>query len=203
MGGRGGGSSKLSNNPSDYLGSFRDSNPRLSAKELDAIETYTVGTTSLNKDLRNGEIGAHGELVPVLDDIMAKSTVLSDTTLFRGGNLSDMGISVRSNESFWTPKDPADVKAELMGMKTWTDKGYLSTSMSKSAIKYFTGDTTFTILAPKGTQALNVSRHRSGSKEREVLMARNTRYEIVDVKYTKDKGSPWYNYEVILRATPK
>ena len=156
----------------------------LTENERNGIVTYTSNAYSqMNRDLRSGKIKGtlYEKEINAATKGLEKTLLAEDTVVFRGMGEIDAF-------SAWTgiPKSDLSKKAvqdSLIGTKL-VEKGFMSTGTNMgsawSGLK-------LEVYLPKGTQAMYVdpiSRHKG---EYEILVQRNSTFEIKEVK-TNDQG---------------
>ena len=156
----------------------------LTENERNGIVTYTSNAYSqMNRDLRSGKIKGtlYEKEINAATKGLEKTILAEDTVVFRGMGEIDAF-------SAWTGISKSDlskkaVQDSLIGTKL-VEKGFMSTGTNMgsawSGLK-------LEVYLPKGTQAMYVdpiSRHKG---EYEILVQRNSTFEIKEVK-TNDQG---------------
>jgi hypothetical protein len=116
-----------------------------------------------------------------LDKAIGSSALPQDTVLYRGFGFAPKGLS------------------KLKVGATFSDKGYVSTSLNRSIAESFTkggakGSVVMRIKAKKGTKALPVSAISEYQKEHEVLLPRGSNFRVTGV--TKKNGVTYVDAEV-------
>lgn len=177
----------------------------LSELAADAVDYYVSGNGyNLNGSLRSGG-GIEGEdrlLMKGLDEATS-SPLGATTTLYRGVSAESIfgkdistkyGLLKSGLVNNYTDADVAQVVSELRAKtigKTFVDKGYMSTSKVANVGEGFGGSQPIVlrITAKKSTKGIDLNKVRSiyknNTNEKEVLLARNTRYKITKL-YAKD-----------------
>jgi ADP-ribosyltransferase exoenzyme len=152
--------------PGDGGGESGDSS-ELSKREKEAIENYqNEGFHKINSDLRHGKgLNADGRAI---EAAIAKSSLKEAITVYRG-----VGHTLTNQiVALW----------EENGTATFIDKAFVSTSGSKAIAETFSKHT-IEIKLPKGFSALNIEDFEN-KHEREVLLARGTKFKVIGVKKT-------------------
>lgn len=183
IGGSGGGSGESSSSSSDEVGdkwgreSFQAWGEQLSGTERTALVSYKKEAyRPINRSLRfpgkfsdekNAEIKK--EYIDPLDSALGKATINQDIHVYRNFELE--------------PFEKA--KPEQLIGRSFYDKGFYSTSLSKTAMDDM-GGIRATVKVPKGTKGAYIEHVASLSKnEYEVLLPRNTKFKITNVKDIK------------------
>jgi len=151
----------------DYLGNgYRPVNDYLRGNiDLDKLEIELL--------VEFGEIkeGSGLKHIGRLDDVLKNAKLKEDVVLYRGANLDvldNMGVQLKPGLTF-------------------TDKGFVSTSIDSDVSKLFFGDSEagkavfFEIRAPKGARGAMVRNMSNMKMENEVLLGRNTSFKIKEV----------------------
>jgi len=138
---------------------------------------------AINTDLREGDISAENrETIKQLDAALAKSQLTKDTKLYEDQRLY-RAASV--------PEVNAALKSGNLKGLEFTEKGFTSTTSDKETARSFQrGEESrlFVVNAPKGTKAGKPGELAGILKgEKEVLLARNTRYRVKNVEKVKEK----------------
>lgn len=156
----------------------------LTENERNGIVTYTSNAYSqMNRDLRSGKITGtiYEKEIKAATKGLEKTLLAEDTVVFRGMGQIDAF-------SAWTgiPKSDLSKKAvqdSLIGTKL-IEKGFMSTGTNMgsawSGLK-------LEVYLPKGTQAMYVDPISRYKGEYEILVQRNSTFEIKEVK-TNDQG---------------
>lgn len=156
----------------------------LTENERNGIVTYTSNAYSqMNRDLRSGKIKGtlYEKEINAATKGLEKTLLAEDTVVFRGMGEIDAF-------SAWTgiPKSDLSKKAvqdSLIGTKL-VEKGFMSTGTNMgsawSGLK-------LEVYLPKGTQAMYVDPISRYKGEYEILVQRNSTFEIKEVK-TNDQG---------------
>lgn len=132
---------------------------KLPAGELQAVRSYTGnGYVQINDNLRAGD--PPSPKAKKIDQAIAKSRTTQDIIVQRGAYLK------------------GDVVSQLKVGDTFQDKGFLSTSTAHG----FGGSVRMRILVPKGNPALSVSRISHHKGEKEVILPRNQKLKIVNMR---------------------
>ena len=185
---------------SAYEGSVQDGG--LTDAELQGLSAFIHDSADLNSILRNKymehknspyEFSENAMAIQAMDQLVAKSIVQEDTTVYRG---------IRMN--------PERFK-QFMDAKMYSDKGFSSTSVDeKLALDWGTVDPQYDnkvevmmdIQLPKGFTAHRIEylgNYKSFANESEVVLPRNTDFDIVGVEeYTGAAGAKAYR----LKVTP-
>lgn len=140
-------------------------------KEQDAVMMYTdpTGYKAINGFLRNDKLETREQLSSVianLDSLLAKSTMPSDTIVYRGLEW-DMGETAKVGD-------------------VWQDLAYQSSSLKA---KMATNKKTKSILKielPQGTQAVYIANMGMPRSEAEVLLPRGTRIIVKSIERNAD-----------------
>jgi len=154
----------------------------LSDKEKNAIKNYQGdGFEKMNASLRNGN--PPGEKVKELDAIINKFRLSQDFTVYRGvGNTVSKQI-----EDNWKE-----------GVIEFSDKAFVSTSMSKKIAERFSKNT-MEISLPKGHPVLDiVTENFEHSPEQEILLPRNVKFKVTSVRRT---AAGWRHIKAVVALT--
>lgn len=162
----------------DYskMATRQESSMRLKTTERDALQHYASnhpgdGYQAVNRGLRDGS--GNCSICGKLDDAIGKSEVSKDVQVFRGASLPDHVLS------------------SLTPGSTFTDKGYVSTSLDHSVASNFSGKgAVFSIHVPKGSNGIFAS-HYTDNDEKELLLPRGSKFRIDSV--TKHGGRTYIN----------
>lgn len=172
-------------------------NGKLTKAEVDAVTNYHYGSsTTMNDRLRNGEgldgTGFSKKELDALDAAINKGSLKENTILYRGIGKQFLGMD------FSNPKS-------VVG-KSFTDKGYSSTSSSKQVATTYSRGVVMRIKARKGTRGVYVDGASQSRKELrqfaregdggnyEVLLKRNTKFKVTG--YHKKNGQIIYDVTV-------
>ena len=156
---------------------------RVSGDEADAILTYTTSKYhSINGGLRSGKVSKEdAKTIKSIDSAMEKSRLKKEMVSYENQKLYRAASIPEVNKAL----DSGNFK----GFE-FTEKGYTSTTTDKQIAQNFLrgeGSRLFRVKSPAGTKAANVSELSNLKGEKEVLIARNTRYKITGVEKTKEK----------------
>lgn len=160
----------------------------LPAPQKQAVEEYVYAST-VNDALRHqprSEWSAHDtEIVSQLDDLMTKSTLTQDLTVYRGVASGRVGGPLRG-------ANPGD---------QIVDRGYSSTSMNPAAARDY-GDDLMEIELPAGTHAAPLSKVDPAEygPNAEVTVDRGAVYEIISIEETPDRDSMFGETPRLIRA---
>lgn len=162
---------------------------RLSDDSIEGIRAYTDGPDYLwiNEDLRSGayESGDSdwkvSRYIGEIDEAMAVSTSTMDLYLTRRVAGSDAIGSVLDEVG----RDAAKRDPSLLVGRVITDRGYVSTSASTTAIdpEEFGMDLDMSIHAPEGTRGVYVAGLSEMPEQMEFLLDRGTQFVITDADY--------------------
>jgi hypothetical protein len=174
-----------------YATLAKTQNVKLTTSEKSARDTYSEDNfTEINDGLRGGGRDSEGvpvdtKLVSHLDSAISKATLPDAITLYRGAVFS-----------------PKEIKSMTPG-KVISDKAYVSTSISAKGAAGFANDeyasgykeskgrgATSAILSiqnPKGSTGL-VMNHGNSADEREVLLPRDAKLQVVSASDVKIDG---------------
>lgn len=176
----GGGSSTSGTSPKTW-------DSRLTDKEREALTIYTTERfISINSGLRNGNLSAKDKaVVKDIDSALNKSITEGKNTLYEHQRL----YRATDNPIVNIAVSQAIKDGKHIGF-TFTEKGFTSTTLDKKvADNYLRGNTPrmFVIHVKPGTKAGDISKYSSYAKEKEVLIARDTKYKITGVEKVKEK----------------
>jgi hypothetical protein len=173
---------------------YADWSAGLTAAEKAGLQTYTTTVyKQISKVLRDEGFDAskypHSQMTKVItgiDSALAKAKAPENVTLYRG-----------ANGAMWQGLKPGD---------SWTDKGFMSTSLSGSYAKKWADDHTFRgapaimeVHLKKGQTAAYLGKAGSaGAYEYEMLLPRNATYTVLKTSAItyKGKSMPYYVIEV-------
>lgn len=171
-----------------HVTGIKDSNDwqkSLSSKEKDSLAEYKANSSKINRHLRGTEKEKQSAKIKKdvknIDDAMSKASLKQDTVLHR--NVTNDFL-----DQFSGVKNMKD----LIGKK-FSDKAYTSTSLMPDNYGSSDMKVKLKINAKKGTKGAyveDVFRDGSmqwGGKEAEVLLDRNTKFEIVSAKISLGK----------------
>jgi len=172
-----------------FESSFRMTTP-LTSFEEDALRAYTQqahmsgSAESINLALRNdlGDKASNGVMqgIDQIDKAMARSITTEPMTTFRGVKF-DLGLGVG---------------------ETFTDKGYVATSLTDHIAEVFAGNTERSMVEikiPEGSNALPNNR----DKEAEVILPRGSTFVVDDIQKNYDKFGRETLYKMSLVNTAK
>ena len=172
-----------------FESSFRMTTP-LTSSEEDALRAYTLqahitgSAESINLALRNdlGDKASNGvkQGIEQIDKAMARSITTEPMTTFRGVKF-DLGLGVG---------------------ETFTDKGYVATSLTDHIAEVFAGNTERSMIEikiPEGSNALPNNR----DKEAEVILPRGSTFVVDDIQKNYDKFGRETLYKMSLVNTAK
>lgn len=158
------------------------------------LQRYTTKDyKKINTKLRKG-VGPDwvDEVVNDIDIAMNQSRLIEDTILYRGGGKRVLGVRKLTTENL----------KKRIGMQ-FTDKSYVSSTVSQNVAAEFSRGkkVIFKIEAPAGTRAVPINGFSEFSKENEILLDKDTVFEVVGVKEIKNKAlrAKFITHEVILR----
>jgi hypothetical protein len=158
---------------------YRDLSKAQKVKDIPSSQASALGLytgseySAINGNLRSDKESACHQC-PMIDKALKNSSIPSDTEVFRGGSFSEDQIKTFSPGS------------------TFVDKGYVSTTMSTTTAKDFgkpggSGAVVFSIHLPKGSKGLAVGSF-SDTSEHEILLPRNSKFEVVSVSQGNYSG---------------
>lgn len=148
-----------------------------SKAERDAVKTYTGSTyVQMNKFLRDGVGEKRIEnLCNNCEKLLDKTSIAEDTLLYRG-----MGRRRTLSRALDVSKEELETMIAdrtLIG-QTFVEKGFCSTGVTPGA--GWDKNVVLEIVAPKGTKGLYVDPISMHMGEKELLLQRNTTFEIFD-----------------------
>lgn len=178
----------------------------LTPQEQGAVRAYTAGSAAINgylsgrykDDLTKSDIAVAEMNIKGTDSALAKSTAHQDMILYRGLSVKSLGI----DKDTWSSLGNAEAKdyskqhkllsgMREMGLSTYTEKGYGSTSVFRSNAENFLtqGRVMAKIEIQKGQKALYLGSDRNRTQyphEKEVLLPRGAKYQIKGVEEGPD-----------------
>lgn len=177
----------------------------LTPKEQQAIDDYYHMSFDINSMARTGDTYAGKgtpeykkavkEEIKVLEKALDRAELPENLVLYRGASFEALGYKL----SIFDPKPSLQELKALVG-KEFVDKGFMSTSLSEEVGEAFSaGALKLKLYAPKGTKGAYISPKGDPNREREVLLQRNTRFQVLDVKEKKGPGYTYYEVEAVIK----
>ena len=178
----------------EFASHYKGWEKSLTAEEKDAVARYQTESFGFNEKLRHGSYdGGYGgdqatdKEYAALDAALSKSTIHQSVTVHRA--ISD-----------------ADALGDLNKLvgKTITDKGYASTSLSRSAAEDYGEGIICKINVPKGSKAAYISnitdsRGKDFSGNREILLPRDSHFKVKSV--VKKEEPVYFGGKLAYKAT--
>lgn len=175
-------------------------------QEKDALEWYTGSAHRyLNRDLRRGGDleGEHERMTALMDSAFEKAPESTEPFMVARGVDGGAMQAMLEAAGYSGPEVGFWNLEELVG-KTLMDKGFTSTSYyrdngSPTDTAAFKTNVLLRIVVPPGSKSLELEGITKHKGEREVLLPRDTQYEVVRVTYEKGQavGSHWARVDVV------
>ena len=158
-----------------------DKGPMDLASAQEAVRAYTRSSSTVNRSLRgNKDTPSFLQAATAEDDAAAKEVAANLDRVFSNASYPESTQVYRGVRSdYWT----AMLKNVVAGKGTFTDNGFLSTSLSRSVASKFAGKGggVIRIVLPKGSSAISVGDMSQHGDEQEVLVNRGTKMRVRDV----------------------